>query len=137
MRAIAAAVRPVELGRLPAGPDPFDEQYDRRARRERIGGVGDGQRERCQLLDHLAVDSQGLAARGEHRDRRRGLDECVDGGRDTLDDLLAVVQQQEHRPFGGEVAQRVEGCPARAGVEADSGGHAVGDPFDGTPGRRR
>ena len=67
---------------------------------------------------HLAVDSQGLAARGEHRDRRRGLDECVDGGRDTLGDLLAVVQQQEHRPFGGEVAQRVEGCPARAGVEA-------------------
>ena len=80
----------------------------------------------------LAVDSQGLAARGEHRDRRRGLDERLDGGRDSLDDLLAVVQQQEHRPFGGEVAQRVEGGPARAGVEAESGGHAAGDPFDGT-----
>jgi hypothetical protein len=126
------AVRPVDLGRLTPGPGPFEEQRDRRARRERVGGVGDGQRERSQLLEHLAVDSQGLAARGEHRDRRRGLDECLDGGRDSLDDLLAVVQQQEHRPFGGEVAQRVEGCPARAGVEAESGGHAAGDPFDGT-----
>ena len=122
------AVRSVQRDRLAPRRHPLAEQRDGGACRQRGRLVADGEGERIERVDRLAVDTQRLAARGQHRDRRGHVDEGLDGGRGAVDDLLAVVEHEQHRPVGEHVTQSVEGRASRTGVEPEGGGEARGDP---------
>ena len=72
-----------------------------------------------------------VTARGEHDDRRRRVDDVVHDRSHPVDDLLAVVDQEQHRPVGEEAPQGGERGAASSGIEAEGRGDPLGDPAGG------
>ena len=105
----------VEVGTGRLGP--LAEQLDRRRRVERP-----------HRHDVLAVDAQGLAARGDHRQVWAPRREVVDHRGRAVHDVLAVVHHQQGvgpRQHGGHRGQRVGRRPEAHG-ERDRVGDVVG-----------
>ena len=81
-------------------------------------------RRRGQARDHvllLARDAQHGPARDDDADPRAGADEGADVGR-SVDDLLEVVEQEQHPPLPDRAGDDVEGGRARALGDADRAG---------------
>ena len=109
----------------PDGPGPFDEQADRRrvaGPRPRPWPVGSGRTGySCSPLrcsgDRLATMKR------EPGELRRSV--ATIAGR--VEDVLEVVEDQEHRPLGEEAGQRVDGLAQRPVEEAERPGDGRAD----------
>lgn len=67
----------------------------------------------------LAVDLQRLPARDEHRGAAGRVEPVLDQLRDRVEDLLAVVQDEQHPPRPHDRGQRVAGLVAELGGQPE------------------
>ncbi|MGY4299652.1 hypothetical protein ACVWXN_007747 [Bradyrhizobium sp. i1.4.4] len=85
--------------------------------------------ERRQPVDLLALDTQGLAARGEDMDMGCGVKDFGCQRRRGGDDMLAIIQDQQH-PLVAEMReqcrQRIVGLRRQAQHQQDRGDHEIG-----------
>ena len=75
----------------------------------RLGHVVPGQRQRGDRMDLFAGKAQRLAARGQHRDVRAAFEDLVGEGSAGVDQVLAVVEDQEDLPRRQEVDELAGG----------------------------
>jgi hypothetical protein len=91
---------------------PSDEQVDGRELRRLAGsetGVYVGHRQRRHRVHVLAGDHQRLSARGEDVQFRRGPEQPVHQGRGCLEQVLAVVEDQQGVPGAQVVGEDQRG----------------------------
>ena len=109
--------RGLGLGELEVGPlllRALDEQAHRgraRERRHAVGSRGHGQRQ--DRVAVLAGHAQRHAARGDDRHPRCGLEDGVDQRRRRLEQVLAVVDHQQHALVFQLLRHRLQQRPAR------------------------
>ena len=84
---------------------PFEEQLAGGCRAG-VGALG-GQEQRFERHHELAVDVQRHPARGQHGQLRAVDEQVVDELGDRIEDVLAVVEQQQHPAVAAERAQGV------------------------------
>ncbi|MDQ1531394.1 MAG: hypothetical protein QOE37_1499 [Microbacteriaceae bacterium] len=75
----------------------------------------------------LVVDLQRFAAGGEHRELGAGPSQHLHPIGDLVEDVLAVIEQQEHAPVAGEHAQGVVTRPGGCDRHPQRRGHRVAD----------
>ena len=85
----------------------FEEQLDRRPR-ERIERVDGGHLERSQRHDGLAGQLQRRSAGGEHRGLLADLEDAPDRAGRRLEEVLAVVDEEQRLAIAGRVEQGLE-----------------------------
>ena len=91
--AIVATIPVVQLEPRVGGDGPLGEQPG--------GGGGRPVRvERRHRFAVLAVDAERLPARGEHAQRGRGVEQVLDERRGRVDEVLAVVDDEQRRSAG-------------------------------------
>ena len=113
----------IEVGALDAHAGvagAFEEQLDRRPR-QRIERVDGGHLERSQGHDGLARQLQRRSAGGEHRRLLADLEDAPDRAGRCLEEVLAVVDEEQRLSIAGRVEQGLER------LEAELGGEGAGD----------
>ena len=106
-------LRVAELQACAAGTGPFQEQLRRRIRPHRLRSLHrmiGRPSERLQVQHMLTFGTQRFAARGHDVDARRGREDALRQDRDSLDEVLAGVEDQQH-PLVAQV-----GDQARRGI---------------------
>ena len=105
---------------------PLGEQPDRvvalRSQVEALGAVSGGSAERRHLPDALGGDAQRLAAGGDDLESGRAGQQPLAQAGARVDQVLAVVQHQQHAAMPEGLGERVEQRPAWLLVDADDGG---------------
>ena len=81
--------------------------------------AGLGQRQRRHAPCDLAVHPQPLAARGEHVQLRAGAQQPIDEPRAGVDDVLAVVEDDEHALGADVLGEGVDRIAVRARLHAE------------------
>ncbi len=110
-----------------AGSAVDEELHRSRSAKGRDVVNGACRRERVDLIELLARDSQRLAARTQEHDVARRGDETLDQARGAFDHVLAVVEHDEH-PRGGEhFDDRLGNVPVRLLRDAERGCDGAGD----------
>jgi hypothetical protein len=96
-------------------PGPVDEQRDRSedSGRPQAGIAGPGERQRRHPVDGLAADAERLAAGGHQVHLRATPHDGVGGLGAAADQVLAVVQHDQHVLRGQGIQQGVQGRPGR------------------------
>ena len=102
------------------GLGALDEQFDRR--RLRVAVVQGGNRHH-----HLAVDAEALAGGGEQRRRRRLTEQPLGELDRSVEDVLAVVEDQQRVALGEVVDELVDRCGATDEFEANGTGDRGGE----------
>ncbi len=102
----APTVRGVDDRVDPRGRAAVGEQLHRRARQRVLhAGVGGRHPERRDGDDRLAEHAQRLAAGQQHPHLRTGAEQRIDELGDGVEQVLAVVEQQQRRPSGQRLRQ--------------------------------
>ena len=120
------------LGRLETGPgDPgtIHEQRDGPALAQRLGGSGVGQVRNVERRDGillLSVEPEGAPAGDQHLDPRGGLQQPVHE-RCRVEDLLEVVEHEEHGPVAQVLGEGLGRGPVAGLDETERAGHDRGD----------
>ena len=106
-------------GRRPApGPGPRTARPHRRTQPPRSRIAGSGQRQRRHPVDGLAADAQRLPAGGQQVHPRAAPHDRVRGLGAAADQVLAVIQHDQHILRGQGIQQGLQGGPARLGRRA-------------------
>ena len=102
----------------------FEEQLDR-GPRQRIECVDGRHLERCQGHDRLAGQLERRSARGEHCRLLADLEDAADRAGRSLDQVLAVVDEEQRLSIAGRVEQGLERLVAELGGEGAGDGIGI------------